>query len=233
MKTGARAGAGRRSTRSMPGRNHQAPGTGGDDSTGTDFPSGSRACDSARAEPNVSPSASLWVTAVRTFDVSTTSQICGASSATSGRGGASSATGVGLPLLGFAKELADAHAVGHALVELEMQIRRKAQVGEARTQFAPDEPFGVLETVDGGLPAIGLAQDTDLDGGIAQIRTQLHLGDACHADARVLQVADDDLADLLAQLCGDAFDSVTDHEINCMGGRLAIQDLQHRGQRFQ
>src|ERR671931_663918 len=114
MKTGARAVAGRRSTRSMPGRNHHAPGTGGDDNTGTDFPSGSSACDSARAEPNVSPSASLWVTAVKTFD--------------------------------------------------------------------------------GGLPAIGLAQDTDLDGGIAQIRTQLHLGDACHADAWVLQVADDDLA---------------------------------------
>src|SRR5438445_13689522 len=88
MKTGVFAGGACRFTRSIPGRNHQAPGTGGEDTTGTVFPIGSSASASASAEPSVSPSASLWVTAVTTRALSITCQIRGASSATSGRGGA-------------------------------------------------------------------------------------------------------------------------------------------------
>src|SRR5712671_4561994 len=125
MKTGVPEGGVCRFTRSMPGRNHHAPGTGGDESTGTDFPIGSSAKARARAEPSVSPSASLWVTAVTTGASSITCQIRGASSATSGRGGAGSAAGVWLPLLDLAQELADPHAVGHALVELKMQVGRE------------------------------------------------------------------------------------------------------------
>src|SRR5216117_3833723 len=107
MKMGASAGAECWFTRSKPGRNHQACGTGGDDTTGTDLPIGSSARARARAEPRVSPSASLCVTAVSTRALSITCQIRGATSATSGRGGLSSAAGVGLPLLDLTQELAD------------------------------------------------------------------------------------------------------------------------------
>src|SRR5438876_10810642 len=117
MKTGVPAGGAMQFTRSMPGRNHQAPGTGGDESTGTDFPIASSARASASAEPSVSPSASLCVTAVTTGASSITCQIRGASSATSGRGGASSGAGVWLPLLDFPQELADTDAeIGRAHV---------------------------------------------------------------------------------------------------------------------
>src|SRR5258708_28316010 len=129
MKTGVSPGGACRLTRSMPGRNHQAPGTGGDESTGTDFPIGSRARARPTAEPSVSPSASLCVTAVTTGASSITCQIRGASSATSGRGGASSAAGVWLPL-NFTKELTDFDAVGDPLVELEMQVGGEAKVPE-------------------------------------------------------------------------------------------------------
>src|SRR5947209_7292907 len=128
MKTGAWAGAGCRLTRSKPGRNHHASGTGGEESTGTAFPSGSSACASARAEPSVSPSASLWVTVVSTGACSITSQIRGATAATSARGGASSAAGVVLLLLRLTQQLADAHAVGHTLIELEVEVRRETEV---------------------------------------------------------------------------------------------------------
>src|SRR4030088_3005368 len=128
MNTGVLPGAACRLTRSMPGRNHQAPGTGGEESTGTDFPIGSRASARASAEPSVSPSASLCVTAVTTAASSITCQIRGASSATSGRGGASSGAGVWLPLLDFTQELADADAVGDAEVELEAQLGSEPKV---------------------------------------------------------------------------------------------------------
>src|SRR5712691_8000407 len=128
MKTGPWPGAACRLTRSIPGRNHQAPGTGGEDSTGTDFPIGSRVSARASAEPSVSPSASLCVTAVTTGAFSITDQIRGASSATSGRGGASSAAGVWLPLLDFTEELAHPDAVGHPLIELEMQVGSEPKV---------------------------------------------------------------------------------------------------------
>src|SRR6202049_4031133 len=128
MKTGVSPGGACRLTRSMPGRNHQAAGTGGEESTCTDFPIGSRARASARAEPSVSPSASLCVTAVTTGASSITCQIRGASSATSGRGGASSGSGVSLPLLDLTQELAPADAVGHSLVELEAQLGGEPKV---------------------------------------------------------------------------------------------------------
>src|SRR5256886_12599214 len=110
MKMGASAGAECWFTRSKPGRNHQACGTGGDDTTGTDLPIGSSARAKARADPRVSPSASLCVTAVSTGALSITCQIRGASSATSGRGGLSPAAGVLLPLLGLLQKLAGPHA---------------------------------------------------------------------------------------------------------------------------
>src|SRR5213078_291343 len=122
MKTGVSGDADCWLTRSKPGRNHQACGTGGDDRTGTDLPIGSSASASARADPRVSPSASLCVTAVSTGAFSITCQIRGASSATSGRGGASSAAGVWFPFLNFAKKLADSDAVSDALVKLKMQV---------------------------------------------------------------------------------------------------------------
>src|SRR5256714_2794654 len=135
MKTGVLPGGACRLTRSMPGRNHQALGTGGEESTGTDLPRGSSVSASASADPSVSPSASLCVTAVTTGASSITCQIRGASSATSGRGGASSAAGVGFPFLDFPQQLADPDAVGDALVELKMQIGGEAQVRETQTQL--------------------------------------------------------------------------------------------------
>src|SRR5438477_2943602 len=132
MKTGVLPGGASRLMRSMPGRNHQAPGTGGDESTGTDLPSGSRVSARASADPSVSPSASLCVTAVTTGASSITCQIRGASSATSGRGGASSAAGVWFPFLNFAKKLADSDAVSDALVKLKMQVGSEAQVRETQ-----------------------------------------------------------------------------------------------------
>src|SRR5437667_4205529 len=151
MKMGASAGAECWFTRSMPGRNHQACGTGGDDRTATDLPIGSSARASARADPRVSPSASLCVTAVSTGAFSITCQIRGASSATSGRGGASSGAGVWLPLLDFTQELADADAVGDAQIELETQVGGQPKVRQTGSEFAPDEALSVIEAIDGRL----------------------------------------------------------------------------------
>src|SRR5438270_8278628 len=128
MNTVPLPGGACRLTRSMPGKNHQAPGSGGEDSTGTDFPSGSRVRARASAEPSVSPSASLCVTAVTNGASSITCQIRGASSATSRRGGASSAAGVWFPFLDFPQQLADPDAIGDALVELKVQVGGEAQV---------------------------------------------------------------------------------------------------------
>src|SRR6202171_935366 len=130
MKTGVSVGGACRFTRSMPGRNHHAPGTGGDESTGTDFPTGSSARARASADPSVSPSASLCVTAVTTGASSITCQIRGASAATSGRGGARSVAGVCLPLLNFAQKLAHPDAICDTLIELEMQVGGEPQVRE-------------------------------------------------------------------------------------------------------
>src|SRR5207302_5936952 len=138
----------------MPGGNHQAPGTGGEESTGTDFPIGSSASASASAEPSVSPSASLWVTAVTTGASSITCQIRGASSATSGRGGASSAAGVCLPLLNFTEQLADPDAPGDSLIELEVQIGGEPKVRQTSTELPPNETFGAIEAVDRRLPGV-------------------------------------------------------------------------------
>src|SRR5207244_5071252 len=139
-----------------------APGTGGEDNTGTDFPIGSSARARARADPSVSPSASLCVTAVRTGASSITCQIRGASSATSGRGGASSAAGVWFPFLNFTQKLADSDAVGHALVEQKMQVGSEAQVREPQTQLTADEPFRMLEPVDRRLASICFADAAHL-----------------------------------------------------------------------
>src|SRR2546423_2761056 len=211
MYTGPLPGGALRLTRSIPGRNHQAPGTGGDESTGTDLPSGSRVKARASAEPSVSPSASLCVTAVTNGTSSITRQIRGASSATSGRGGASSAAGVGLPLLNLAQQLAHPDAIGDTLIELEMQLGCEPEVRQTGAEFPPDEPLGVIETVDRRLPGVVFPHHAHLEGGVAKVRTQLHLADGGHPDPRILEVTNDDLADFLAQLCGDAFDSVTAH----------------------
>src|SRR5229473_600132 len=213
MKTGVPAGGACRFTRSMPGRNHHAAGTGGDESTGTDFPIGSSAKARASAEPSVSPSASLCVTAVTTRASSITCQIRGASSATSGRGGASSAAGVWFPLLDFTQKLAHPDAIRDSLIELKMQVRGEAQIGETGAQLPPDEALGVIQAVDCGLARVVLADDADLDGGIAKVGTELYLADRRHPDPGILEVTDDDLTDFLAQLCGDAFNSMTAHAL--------------------
>src|ERR1700682_634460 len=212
MKTGVSVGGACRFTRSMPGRNHHAPGTGGDESTGTDFPTGSSARASASADPSVSPSASLCVTAVTTGASSITCQIRGARSATSGRGGASSAAGVWLPL-NFTEQLADLDAVGDPLIELEMQVGGEAQVRKTGPELPTDEPLRVIEAVDGSLPGVCLPNHADLHGRVPQVRTELHLADRRHPDSRVFEVTDDDLADFLAQLCGDAFNSMSAHAL--------------------
>src|SRR5438105_647491 len=217
MNTGVWVGGACWLTRSMPGRNHQAAGTGGDERTGTTFPSGSSARASASAEPSVSPSASLCVTAVMTGALSITCQIRGASSATSGRGGASSAAGVGLPLLDLAQKLADPDAVGHALVQLKMQVGREPKVRETRAELSSDESLGVLEASNRRLAGFGVSDDADLDAGVPQVGGELDLRDGGHPDARILEVANHNLADFLAQLRGDAFDSVTAHVLHCMG----------------
>src|SRR2546429_1438914 len=213
MKMGVPRGGACRLTRSMPGRNHHAPGTGGEESTGTDLPIGSRANARASAEPSVSPSASLCVTAVTTGASSITCQIRGASSATSGRGGASSAAGVWFPFLDFTKKLANPHAVGHALVELKMQVGREAQVRQTQTQLAADEPLRVIQAIDRRLASIVFADDAHLHRGIAKVRTELDLADRGHPDPWIFQVSDDDLADFLPQLCGDAFNSMSAHAL--------------------
>src|SRR2546421_1938342 len=139
MKTGVSGGADCWLTRSKPGRNHQAWGTGGDDRTGTDLPIGSSACASARADPRVSPSASLCVTAVSTGAFSITCQIRGASSATSGRGGLNSAAGVLLPLLDLTQELADPNAVRDPPLALGMHVGREAEVLQSPAQLPAGE----------------------------------------------------------------------------------------------
>src|ERR1700686_3256638 len=213
MKTGVPAGGACRLTRSMPGRNHQAPGTGGEESTGTAFPIGSSARARARAEPSVSPSASLCVTAVTTGTSSITCQIRGASSATSGRGGASSAAGVWFPLLNFTQKLAHSDAVGNSLVELEMQVGGEPQVRKTGPQLPPDEAFRVVQPVDRRLASVVLPDHAYLDRGIPKVGTELDLADRRHPDPGILEVADDDLTDLLAQLCGDTFNSVSAHAL--------------------
>src|SRR4029077_5033144 len=175
MKTGVFSGGGCRLTRSMPGRNHQAPGTGGEESTGTDFPIGSSVSARASADPRVSPSASLCVTAVTTGASSITCQIRGASSATSGRGGARSGAGVWLPLLDFPQELADPDAVGDAQVELETQVGGEPKVRQTRPKLAADEAFGVIETVDRRLPGLVFPDHAHLDGGVSQVGAQFYV----------------------------------------------------------
>src|SRR5258708_38081755 len=132
----------------MPGRSQQAPAAGGAESTGTDLPSGWRVRARAGADPSGSPSASLCVTAVSTGASSITCQIRGASSATSGRGGASSGAGVWLPLLDFTQELADPDAVGHAHIELETHLGSQPKVRNTRSEFAPDKALMVIEAID-------------------------------------------------------------------------------------
>src|SRR2546421_8158607 len=213
MKTGVFAGGACRLTRSMPGRNHQAPGTGGEESTGTDFPIGSSVRARASADPRLSPSASLCVTAVTTGASSITCQIRGASLATSGRGGASSGAGVWLPLLDFTQELADANAVGDAQIELETQLRGEPKVRQTGSKFAPDEALGVIEAVDGRRAGVVVPHHAHPDGRIPQIRAEFYVRDRGHPDPRIFEVADDDLADLLAELCGDAFNSMSAHAL--------------------
>src|SRR3989440_10890797 len=142
MKTGVSGGVDCWLTRSKPGRNHQACGTGGDDRTGTDLPIGSSASASARADPRVSPSASLCVTAVSTGAFSITCQIRGASSATSGRGGLSLSARVLPPLLDLTQQLAEPKAVRGPPVALVMPGGRGAEGRQARAARSAGESVG-------------------------------------------------------------------------------------------
>src|SRR5260370_4014435 len=71
----------------------------------------------------------------------------------------------------------------------------------------------MVETVDRGPPGVCLSNHAHFDGRVAKVRTELHLADRRHADSGVFEVADDDLADFFAQLCGDAFNSMTAHAL--------------------
>jgi len=85
-----------------------------------------------------------------------------------------------------------------ALVELKMEIRSEAQVREPGAKLPPDEAFGVIQTVDGSLARVVLADHAHLDGSVAKVGTELDLADRGHSDPWILQVADDDLADFFA-----------------------------------
>src|SRR5919201_2312249 len=214
MKTGDFSEGGSRLTSSNPGRNSHALGTGGEETTATSLPAGRSASASPRADPSVSPSASLWVTAFSRVHGSTISQILGAAAATPGRGGADS--GIALAgLLHLPKQLADPHAVGDPFVELENQVWREAEGGEACAELPADEAAGMLQTSDGRLLGRLLAHDADLHRSVAQVGAQLDLGHGCHLPPRVLEIADDDGADLLAELGCDSRHPVATHAWYC------------------
>src|ERR671936_699882 len=147
MNTGDFSEGGSRLTSSNPGRNSHALGTGGEETTASSLPAARSASARPRADPSVSPSASLWVTAFSLAHGSTTSQIFGAAVATPGRGGAES--GIVLAgLLHLPKQLADPHAVSDPFVELENQVWREAEVGKPGAELPADEAAGVLQTSD-------------------------------------------------------------------------------------
>src|SRR2546428_13850857 len=94
-----------------------------------------------------------------------------------------------------------------------MKVGSEAQVRETKAQLAADEPFRVIQAIDRRLTSIVLANDAHLHGGIAEVGTELDLADGGHPDPWILQVTDDDLADFLAKLCGDPFDSMSAHAL--------------------
>src|SRR6202022_284512 len=96
---------------------------------------------------------------------------------------------------------------------------REAQVRETGAQLPPDESLCMLQASDRGPAPVGLADDTDLHDGVAQIGAELDLGNRGHPDTGILEVAHHDLADFLSQLCGDAFASMTAHGFILLASR--------------
>src|SRR6185295_2696756 len=79
---------------------------------------------------------------------------------------------------------------------------------DAPAQLVPDEGHRALERLQRLVTLLRLADDADPDARGRQVWRRLHVGDGHEADARVLDVAREDLADLLAQQLVDAVGSL-------------------------
>jgi hypothetical protein len=116
-------------------------------------------------------------------------------------------------LLDFAEELADADAVSDAQIELETQIRREPKVRQPGSELTPDEALRMIEAVDGRLSSVVVPDHAYPNGRVPKVGAQFDVGYRGHPDPRVLEVTDDDLTDLLTQLCSDAFNSMSAHAL--------------------
>ena len=109
------------------------------------------------------------------------------------------------------QSLGDPHRVLDGRVELEAELRGEAEVGQAPTQLMPDQTGRRTEPGQGPLLLGLVAEDRDAYACQPQVRRHADLRDAGEADARVLQLAADDLHDLLPDLRPDLIGAVAGH----------------------
>ena len=99
----------------------------------------------------------------------------------------------------------DLVALGDALVDAEVDVRRVAQ-RDLAPQLAADETLGRVQGLQALLLPLLVLEDADIHPGMAQVVVRLHAGDGDEAQPRVAQVVGDDLAhhplDLLGHLGG-------------------------------
>src|SRR5262249_15023009 len=93
------------------------------------------------------------------------------------------------------------HAVAgvEPLVVLEHQLGRMAQA-QALAERAADEPGGLLQSGQAGLPLLLGAEHAHEDAGLPEVGAEVDAGDRHEPDARVLELAGDELGHLLADL---------------------------------
>ena len=114
--------------------------------------------------------------------------------------------------------ISDASDQVHKTAITEIKNLNSFNVLEKATAYEIQRQIHDLAVVDNGaLGGVlspqerGFAHDAHLDGRVPEVGAQLYVRNRGHPDPRVFEVADDDLTDLLTQLCSDAFNSMSAH----------------------
>jgi hypothetical protein len=101
------------------------------------------------------------------------------------------------------------HAIlgGHGLIEQELNFGGAAQC-HARTQQMPNIRGGACKRLRGLLALLNIAHHRPIDPGERKIGRDFDAGDGHEAHPGICHLAREDLTDLFADLCGNAFDAV-------------------------
>ena len=124
-------------------------------------------------------------------------------------------------LLELVEQVEDPGPALERVVELEVELRDPLQP-EPLAELVTDERHLPAHRGQRRLPLLGLADHADRHPGVAQVRRRLDVGDRGEPDPRVVDLAAEDLADLLPQQLVDSIRSLR-HRSPPVSGRRRLR----------